>query len=194
MSTSYHVYANDGAGGPIDYTSIVATTASLTWLSGSLAAGSDHLYAVRAFDTVSGLEEQNVDAVVRVVLDASQIDITMRPDPPAGLTVLATAAGGCRVFWHRDSLSSGAVPTGFSVYRTAGSVVNWASSPVATVTYQTGKLDYFADLTGLSHGVEYAIGVRAVNTYSHDGNTAQVIVTGDTTGPDAVDGLTGVSV
>lgn len=189
MAVQYHVYANDHAGGPVDYTAAVATVAGLTWTSGALAAGSDTLYAVRAYDTVSGLEESNVDAVVEIQLDASRIDVTRRPGSPANLTGRTTAAGGCRVEWTYSPLAGGAAPTQFRVYRTAGTVVNFAASPTTTVPYSAGQSSFHADLTGLTDGATYAIGVRAANAYAADTNTAQVLVIGDTTGPLAVDGL-----
>lgn len=189
MATQYHVYANDHAGGPIDYATPVATVAGLTWTSGALSAGSDSLYAVRAFDTVSGLEESNVDAVARLILDGSRVDITSRPGTPKDLTAQPTAGGGCRVTWTYSPLASGGTPTSFKVWKTVGTTVNYAGSPAATVPYSAGQVIFHADLSGLSDGTQYAIGVRAVNSLADDGNTVQVLVTGDATGPAAVDGL-----
>ena len=189
MATQYHVYANDHAGGPIDYGTPVATVAGLIWTSGTLSAGSDSLYAVRAFDTVSTLEESNVDAVARLVLDASRVDITNRPGTPKDLTARPTAGGGCRVTWSYSPIAGGAAPTSFKVWNTVGTSVNYAAAPAATVPYSAGQVLYHADLAGLSDGTQYAIGVRAVNALADDGNTVQVLVTGDATGPAAVDGL-----
>lgn len=189
MATQYHVYSNDHAGGPVDYTTPVATVAGLTWTSGALSAGSDSLYAVRAFDTVSGLEESNVDAVARLILDASRVDITNRPGAPKDLTATPTAGGTCRVSWGYSPIAGGGIPTSFKVWKTLGTSVNFAASPAATVPYSAAQATYHADLSGLSDGTQYAIGVRAVNALADDGNTAQVLVTGDATGPAAVDGL-----
>ena len=42
-------------------------------------------FGVRAYDTVDGLEEQNVDCVVTIILNASGVDITSQPPAPMGL-------------------------------------------------------------------------------------------------------------
>ncbi len=189
MATQYHVYSNDHAGGPVDYTTPVATVAGLTWTSGALSAGSDSLYAVRAFDTVSGLEESNVDALARLIIDASRVDITARPGTPKDLTATPTAGGTCRVAWSYSPIAGGNPPASFKVWKTLGTSVNYAASPAATVPYSAGQILFHADLSGLADGSQYAIGVRAVNALADDGNTVQVLVTGDATGPAAVDGL-----
>ncbi len=61
MATAYHVYANTGGGDPIDYSSVVDTTATLTYPTSALSYPGTWSFGVRAFDTVSGLEEQNLD-------------------------------------------------------------------------------------------------------------------------------------
>lgn len=84
MSIAFHVYGNGGSG-PIDYTTPIATTSSLAWTSGELAAGAMWKFGVRAFDTVSGLEEQNLDAAAVITLDAGGLDVSNRPAPPNAL-------------------------------------------------------------------------------------------------------------
>ncbi len=70
----------------------IATTSGLTYTVGPLAAPSDNTFAVRAFDTISGIEEANTDARVRIILDAAGNDVTARPNSVVGLS--ATADGG----------------------------------------------------------------------------------------------------
>jgi len=72
MATQYRIYKNDGAGGPIDYGTVVATvTSGTTYDTAPIATGSDVRFAVRAFDSLSTQEEKNVDAFVRIVTGRS---------------------------------------------------------------------------------------------------------------------------
>lgn len=191
MATHYHVYKNDGAGGSVDYGTVVATVTSGTTYTGSaLSASSDTTFAVRAFDSVSGYEEENVDCRVRIVLDASQVDVTARPNPPSSLSAHAKAGGTALVTWTYNSRGQGGAPTSFKVWMTAGTSVNYAVSPNATATYSAQTQSYRVTLTGLSDATDYVIGVRATNSHGDETNTTKVSVTGDTTGPDAVDSLT----
>jgi hypothetical protein len=191
MSTLYNVYSNGGSGGPIDYTSPIATGLSaLTWTSGILANSSDYSFAVRAHDSVTVYEEANVSAVVRVLIDASGNDITAIPNAPTRLSARATASGGAHLAWAYNPAGQGASPTGFKVWATIGGTVNYAASPVLTVPYQIGTRSYSADLTGLTGGTAYTIGLRAYNATGIETNTTQVApVTGKTTAPSDVDSL-----
>ena len=76
MSTGYHIYSNTGAGDPINYTSPVATItspATTTWSSSALTHPGTWSFGVRAFDTVSGLEERNLDCKAeRAILDSER--------------------------------------------------------------------------------------------------------------------------
>ena len=94
MSTEYHVYANSGAGGPIDYSAPVATVSALTWTSGASLAGRLEVRGPR-FDTVSSLEELNLDASVELVLDSGGNDITNRPIAPLAFAPSPRPAGEC---------------------------------------------------------------------------------------------------
>lgn len=184
MATQYHIYRGNNAGGPVDYGTIVATVAGLTWDSPALDLSSQNLFAVRAFDTVSALEESNVDAIVRVSVDGSGVNITARPNAPTGLSARATASGGARVEWQYATGGQGAAPTGFRVY--AGTPAVSYASPAATVTYSTGRATFAADLTGLTGGASYEIGVRSYNAVGEETNTAVVTLVADTAGPDPV--------
>jgi len=192
LSTRYHVYKNDGAGGPVDYSTVVASVTSGTAYVGSaLALSSDTTFAVRAYDSVSGLEEDNVDCRVRIVVDGSGADVTGRPNAPTNLTARATAGGGAVVEWSYNPRSQGGVPTGFKVWLTSGPTPNYGVSPAATVAYSPGKIHFRAELSGLADGTSYVVAVRAYNSVGTETNTVVTAnVTGDSTGPDAVDGLT----
>lgn len=183
----YHVYSNDGAGGPVDYSNPIAATAGLTFNTLPLAPNSDHTFAVRASDPATGLEEENTNCRVRIVTDAASQDISARPAPPLSLTALRMAGGGIQVHWLPSISPLFARATGFKVYN--GTPTPDYSSPVATVA-STGARDYRATLAGLADGVTFQIAVRAFNASGEESNTNTVSVTADATPPNAVDSLT----
>jgi hypothetical protein len=64
----------------------------------------------------------------------------------------------------------------------------------ATVPFSSGINNSFqATLTGLSDGVQYAIGVRASKGVAEESNTTFVLATADATGPSAFVGLTAMA-
>lgn len=205
MTTEYNIYGNDGEGGPLDRDTPLANVDVLEYTAGPLAYPGDYLFAVNAFDTVSLLEEQNRDAVVRLILDDAGADITARPAAPLNLTARATADGGCRVTWSYSQASRlGTIgpgnygvsnaPTEFRVWLTADTAPDYDDPPAATVLFSEGTYHYLADLTGLTDGVSYAVGVRAANDSAEEPNETFVLVTGDTEGPDPVENLAGVAI
>ena len=193
MATEYHVYANTGAGDPIDYSSAVDTTATLTYLTSALSYPGTWSFGVRAFDTVSSLEEQNLDCAVTIVLDALGNDITNRPAPPSGLRAFALAAGSIRVEWYYPPTSARRPPLGFHVYTGTAGTPSYTMA-AATVSFSTGIANSFvANMTGLVDGMTYTIGVRAYNATAEEPNTTAVTVTAIATGPEPVDRLTGIA-
>jgi hypothetical protein len=112
----YRVYRNDGRGGPIDYSTIVASTPGLTWTSSALVYPGVHKFGVRAYDQTSSLEERNVDAVIVLKLDGSGVDITSMPDPPTNLSGILKASGSVRLDWSYQLTDPLKLPTGFRVY------------------------------------------------------------------------------
>jgi hypothetical protein len=193
MATEYHVYSNTGAGDPINYSSVVDTTATLTYPTPVLSYPGTWSFGVRAFDTVSGLEEQNLDCEITIILDASGNDITNRPVPPSGLRAFALVGGSIRVEWYYPPTSGAKTPSGFHVYTGSGGTPNY-TMPAATVLLSTGIANSFvANMAGFSDGTPYSIGVRAFNGTAEETNPATVTVTAIATGPAAVDGLIGVA-
>jgi hypothetical protein len=189
MATSYNVYSNDSAGGPVDYSALVANVSVLTYLGSALAVPSDTTFAVRATDGTS--EEKNVDCRVRIVIEPSGVDISARPNAPGLLSAVATSAGGARVDWVHTPLANTPLPTGFKVWLTAGTVVDYTAGPAATVTFTPRLNRYSASISGLSDGVPYVVGVRATDAAGDETNTLNATVTGLSAGPTAVASLTG---
>jgi hypothetical protein len=192
VGTAYHVYSNTGAGDPINYGSPIATVATFSYLTSALTYPGTWSFGVRAFDLGSGLEDQNVDVAVTIILDASGKDITNQPSPPTGLRAFAMAGGSIRVEWTYASANRAKLPTGFHVYIGTTSM-NYAN-PVATVLFTSAIANTFvANLTGLTDGTLYMIGVRAFNSTAEESNTVTVSMTADATGPLPVDSLVAIS-
>ena len=190
----YQIYSNTGIGDPINYGLPISTTGLLTWTSGPLTYPGTWKFGVRAFNPVTGLEEENLDAAVTIILDASGIDITNRPKAPIALRAFPTAGGGIRVEWAYNTINPNPVPTGFHVYKGTGGSPSYGSI-VATVSFSAAIAGTFvANLAGLSNGIAYTIGVRAYNATAEEPNTAAVTVTADTTGPSSVVSLTATAI
>ena len=192
MTTQYHVYGNGGTGGPVNYATPIATvTSGTSWSTSALAASSSWAFGVRAFDSLSSLEEQNVDAMVAIRLNASGADITNLPIAPWLVSAHATSAGGVRVDWHYPIAAARASwkPQGFHVYAGTPSISSY-TTPAATVAYSPGSTSFHANLAGLTVGSAYQITVRAYNASGTETNTVVATVTPSSTGPSAVVGLT----
>jgi hypothetical protein len=190
----YQIYTNTGVGDPIDYLVPEATTGLLTWTSGPLTVPGIWRFGVRAFDTLTTLEEQNLDCAVTVILDASGVDITNRPKAPIGLRAFATKNASITAEWAYNTINPNPVPTGFHVYIGTGGVPDY-THPAATVRFNSSVGGtFFADLTGLVSGTAYTIGVRAFNATTEETNTTTVTVTADSVGPAAVRSLTATAI
>lgn len=191
MSIEYRVYANDGAGGAVDYGTIVATTSSLTWTSGALTAPGDYTFVVKTHDTATGLEDQHSDCRVRVTLDGTGADTRGLPLAPSGLSAIAGAGGAATVRWQYPA---GPAVTGFRVYM--GTPTVSYASPAATVAVSAWGpgARYSATLLGLSDGVTYQVAVRSYNAVGEESNTATVSVVGKVSGPSPVVSLAAAAV
>lgn len=193
MATAYYIYKNTGAGDPINYSTPAATVSDLTWTSSTLSVPGTWSFGVRAFDTVSGLVEQNLDCSVTVTLDTSGQDITNQPLPAVAIRAFPLAGGSVRLEWPYPILDRARAATGFNVYIGTGGTPDYAS-PAATVLFDVGIANSFAcNLAGLIGGTTYAIGVRAFNAIAEEANTNTVAVTADSTGPSPVVQLTGIA-
>jgi hypothetical protein len=185
----YHVYANQGLGDPINYAVPVGDVTSLSWTSASLNVPGQYRLGVRAFDSSTGLEEQNVDAALLLSLDAAGKDVTRVPVPPVGLRAFPKAGGAVRVEWICPSSVPSRQPSGFHVYITLGSKLDY-SKPAAIIPWASGRFGAFTtDQAGLTDGFIYSIGVRAYNAVGEESNAVAVTVKADGTPPSLVDSL-----
>jgi hypothetical protein len=184
----YHIYSGSDTGGPVDSSTPIGDTATLSFTV-AVAAPSDTTFAVRTYDDVTGFEDANTDARVRVVVDALGVDITGRPASPSGLSAIPGAGGTAEVRWSYPPTASPA-PTIFKVWIVAGAgPSDYTDPPDATTAYLSGTSSYSVTLSGLTDGATYTVGLRAYSSVSglDDGNTATATLVGDSTGPDAPD-------
>jgi hypothetical protein len=189
----YHVYMNSGHADPINYATSIAKVTGLSWTSGLLPAPGDYKLGVRAYDSRSSLEEQNVDAVVEVVLDAGGKDITHVPPPPLGLRALPLAGRRIRVEWASCCSDRSRVPLGFHIYLGTGITPDY-SKPVATVAMSDQRQGRFAaDLGNMTDAITYLIGIRAFNAVGEETNTIVLFAKADGDPPSVVDSLQAVA-
>jgi hypothetical protein len=185
VSLQTRVYSNGGAGGPVDYSTPLASVAGLSYLTAALTPPGDWTFAVRNYDTVTGLEEDNTDARARLVLDASGADVTGRPAAPTGLTAGPLPGGRVRLTWAFDP-GTADPPTGFRVY--LGTPTPNFTAPAATVAYARGRAT-FSWASGALPGGMYEAVVRAYNAAAEEPNADAATFAADPTGPDPVDAL-----
>jgi hypothetical protein len=188
----YAIFSNSGSG-PISYVAPIATTAALTWTSGPLTFPDTWAFGVRAFFTLGGLEETNLDCAVQITLSATGTDVTNVPPAPLAIRAFATAGGGIRVEWFAPPVYGANAPTGYHIYLGSGSSPNYGVV-AAVVLYSTAiGSNLVANIAGLTGGVLYQVGVRAYNATGEEQNTNTVSVMPISVGPLPVQNLVGVA-
>lgn len=192
MAIVYRIYKGDAAGGPVDYATIVATVTGLSHVAAALPLSSTTRFAVRAYDNVTGIEHDSVDAEVAITVNSAGGDASDTPGPVRFLRARATANASIVVEWSHDGPDDATAPAGFRVY--AGAPTVSYASPLATVTYWGRGRAYRATLSGLTGGSTYQIAVRPYNAAGEQTTSPIVTATADATGPPAPEGLAGAAV
>ena len=128
MSIQYRIYSGNNAGGPVDYGTVLAITASLSIAMPALANNTTTIFAVRTYDTVTMLDDANADAQVKIIVDGAGLDATNRPHAPASIRALPTATGAT-IEWSYPYQETANRPTGFHVYVTAATI-SYAFAPL----------------------------------------------------------------
>lgn len=182
----YHVYMNHGNGDAVNYDFPVDTTSLTTWTTGLLPYPGDYSFHVRAFWASDFDEEHNLDARVRVVLDATGADVTGRPAAPTGLAAATQKGGTVRLSWLYKTPGGRALPSKFNVY--AGTPGVSYAAYVQQVAYGSDGR-YFAVVSGLMNGRTYQFVVRAANATAEEPNTTIVTATSDSSGPNPPESL-----
>jgi hypothetical protein len=155
----YRVYWNGGNGGPVDYTTPIATTAAPMCVVGPLNAPGSYLFGVRTHDPIADLEEANTDVVAHVRLNAAGADRTGVPESPRFVALSAMSEGRCRVEWVYISPEGARPPTSFRVVLGTGS---GGGAEVAAVPYSNNRFIYSTVVPGpLSRG-SYWVEVNAI--------------------------------
>jgi hypothetical protein len=155
MAIAYRVYSNSGAGDPVNYAAPAGTGSALTWTSAPCTYPGTWSFGVRAADTLSGLEEQNIDAVVTITLDPSGNDITNQPPAPVGLRGFAIEGGAIRIEWTLPTTRPAKTPVGFNVFCSATGLPDY-ETVVATVPYGKSIANaYVCNLSSLTSGATY---------------------------------------
>ncbi len=184
-NVGYHVYSNQGLGDPIDYEHPAATVYGTIYQTQGLEFPGTWKFAVRAFDTVTEMEEANVDATVTIVLGPTGTNASALPSAPVGLLAVPGSAGSIRLHWTYPS--NAYIPTGFHVYLgTSGSPDYSTVVSTKLATDYSVNPQYSCLLSGLTDGTTYAIGVRAYNGAGEEANTTYVSARAVIAGPGAV--------
>jgi len=165
MRILYRVYWNGGGGGPIDYATPIATTSEVVFTPGPLGMPSDNLFAVRAFDADSGIEEENTDNILRIVLDSQGRDITRRPRKPYALFAREISPGSCKVSWVYHEVGQLGSPSHFLISIQADDAPD--SDPISSMApYLRGVAYYAKEFEGLCEGRSYTL--RVISQGSED--------------------------
>lgn len=162
MTIRYRIYSNGGTGGAVDLSTPIGTTTGLSFAPGPAGLSTDTTYSVRAFDTVTGLEEANTDSLVRLVIGADGKDVSTLPNPPHAVSISPAPGGACRVNWAYAPAAPYGLPDGFHVYL-GSSPPAGILQPAASAAYVGGKLGYSVVLPGPYGAASYTATVGAFN-------------------------------
>src|SRR6516225_12308007 len=99
MAILYRIYGNNGTGGPVDFSSPIATVQELSYATGPLNASGDYTFLVRAYDPGTGFEDGNTEARVRVSIGPDGSDMSGVPGPPTALSFIPLGGGGAGLSW-----------------------------------------------------------------------------------------------
>ena len=190
------------AGGAIDYSHAITTVPAatvgsvLSFEGKALDSPSDNLFAVRAFDDVSGVEEANTDARVRVVIDADGRDVSNRPNAVVGLAARWTIGDACLASWSYDPSGQGGPPARFIVTSACAGITaipDLLSFPTRQVDFVSGLAGYGCRLDGLTTASAWTIEVYAVGASDAiNGPTASASLSKQSGALAAVDGLVAI--
>lgn len=196
MSLEIYIFKGNDSGGPPDYAVPVAVVAGSLGSFGVAGPppGGTRVYAVRTFDTATGLMETNTDARVSCRRDPTGADRSIVPTGPTAISARATAGGGVSVAWSYMPTASRPDPDRFAVYVTAGTTVDYTAAPTAVVNLIPNLIHYIYPGSGYADGTTYAVGVRSFLGAADDGNTMSATFEAAGTGPGPVVSLTGAAV
>jgi hypothetical protein len=173
----YHVYANNGNAGPVDFSNPVFITPGLSYTPPPLATPSDTTWVVHTYDPVTQLEDNAPDTVVRLILNDAAQDTTTLPNAPRALTATPKPGGTALVSWSYFRNKNTAQASGFNVYVGPWPTPNYLN-PAAVVPASVNLNLYSGTIGGLVDTRLYAVGVRSYNANGEEGNINVVKVVG----------------
>lgn len=185
----WHVYLGDNNGGPINYQVIVATVSDPTYTTASMPVGSMTLIGVRAFDTETGLEDQNTDVFIPLIVNSNGSNGSDRPGSPLALSVEPVGQDGAAVRWRYLRTPGMPDPDHFHIFEDTGEQVDWNADPDIVIPFNASNADYRVEIVALTTETVHAFGVQAVRGTSRDGNHAVALMTPKGSPPLNVSGL-----
>ncbi len=193
MSIQTHVYQGDDSGGPIDWSSPVATVAGTAYTVSDLPAGSRRRVGIRLFDMASGLEEAGSAAQILLARDAAGADVSTMPGGPRALSVVPKGGPAVSVSWLYLPVPGRPDPTEFALWCQVGSTVDPTIDPdlivnALDIAATPDGSRYRASIGGLSAGVGYMVLIRGRLGAADDGNMLLASFTAAGSLPRAVEG------
>ena len=135
-----------------------------------------------------GLESADSDAVI-LTIDSDGDMIGLTPNAPASLEAEQVAGGKIKVRWRYGRVAEEISPTGFNIYIDSGSGFDFDTAD-ATVAYSlSGNGEFEWESDALDDGHSYRFCVRSYAISGETQNIDYVVETADSSGPDAVTGL-----
>lgn len=183
----YRIYRNDGAGGPIDFTTPLTMTPSLTYQTTPLAPG-DWSFVVRAVDDQTNLEDQGVTSRVRLIVGPTGQNLTGRPLAPPSFVARFRSPSQILVRWYGLDRTP-PYPTSFGIWISSTGSVDFTTSPTRTVPAAQG-IGHYSVLVPAPGAGPWTVGLAAINAVGQDGQNLTATVAAVAI-PPAVDNLTG---
>jgi hypothetical protein len=189
------LYRGDDAGGPVDWTNLVAQVDGTTYDVGDLLAGQTRRYGLRIADLATGLEETGTAAQVTLARLASGDDATGPPGGPTSIAFAMKPAGVGLLSWTYLPHPGRDDPFTWDVYANVGDAVDWSLDPIKSVAVAPVVLTYSTTVTGFVDGDTYSVGVRGASVSGvTDGNAMQKTFVAATVPPLSVGRVSGSAV
>jgi hypothetical protein len=195
MGLRANLYRGDDAGGPVDWTDLVAQVDGTTYAVGDLLAGQSRRYGLRVVDLATGLEESGTAAQVTLTRLPSGDDATGPPGGPTSIAFAMKPAGVGLLSWTYLPHPGRDDPATWDVHANTGDTVDWSLDPIKSVAVAPVVLTYSTTITGFVDGDTYSVGVRGASASGvTDGNTLQKTFVAATAPPLSVGRVSGSAV
>ena len=167
MAIVYRIYASTPSappGGVIDELTPVATVSALpwSWTGSPIPVGFVVSYAVRAYDTVSGLENPDISSVLTVATRPDGSDPASFPLPPTAVSAVPGPGGTARISWAASGVQRAQWPLDWRVYIGITNPSYTTPAIIVPAGPYPGRATsrFYATISGLSVGLSYVVAVR----------------------------------